>query len=89
MVTVLLLAPVPAKGTAGGIGKFLRTGPNSDYSFCCYVSPSVAHSNSPCDSMSAPFPFSPVQQHPSDVYIGIYVLDTSALFHMTTCRIRQ
>ena len=39
-----LPAPAPAKRTAGGMGtKLWEPAPHSDYRFCQYVSPSVAH----------------------------------------------
>ena len=55
-----LLAPAPAKRTAGGMGtKLWEPAPHSDYWFCQYVSPSVAYDSGPCDCMSSSSPFGP------------------------------
>jgi hypothetical protein len=53
------LAPAPVKRTTGGMGKSWEPAPRSDYRFCQYVSPSVAHDSGPCDCMSSPSPFGP------------------------------
>ena len=52
-------APAPVKRTTGGMGKLWEPAPRSDYWFCQYVSPSVAHDSGPCDCMSTPSPFGP------------------------------
>ena len=52
-------APAPVKRTTGGMGKLWEPAPRSDYQFCQYVSPSVAHDSGPCDCMSSPSPFGP------------------------------
>ena len=53
------LAPAPVKRTTGGMGKSWEPAPRSDYRFCQYVSPSVAHDSGPCNCMSSPSPFGP------------------------------
>ena len=53
------LAPAPVERTTGGMGKSWEPAPRSDYRFCQYVSPSVAHDSGPCDCMSSPSPFGP------------------------------
>ena len=58
-VKVSPLAPAPVKRTTGGMGKSWEPAPCSDYRFCQYVSPSVAHDSGPCDCMSSPSPFGP------------------------------
>ena len=58
---MLLPAPVPAKRTAGGMGKSWEPAPRRDYCFCQYVSPSVAHRSGPCDCLIVPSPFSPTR----------------------------
>ena len=52
-------APAPVKRTTGGMGKLWEPAPHSDYKFCQYVSPSVAHDSGPCDCMTSPSPFGP------------------------------
>ena len=48
-----LLAPAPVKRTTGGMGKSWEPAPHSDYQFCQYISPSLAHDSSPCNCMSS------------------------------------
>ena len=54
-----LLAPAPVKRTTGGMGKSWELAPCSDYQFCQYVSPSLAHDTGPCSCMLSPSPFGP------------------------------
>ena len=52
-------APAPVKRTTGGMGKSWELAPRSDYQFCQYISPSIAHDSSPCNCMLSPSPFGP------------------------------
>ena len=81
-------APAPVKRTTGGMGKSWEPAPHSDYQFCQYISPSIAHDSGPCNYMSSPFPFGPFHWRACDVSLHMRVLDTSTPFHMTCCKTR-